>query len=451
MAQQQRQTASNPLQQTLESLEKQLDGVDGEELRSGAAQLSQQLQRLNAQLDDALGAPSPLPAPGPRGRIAKMSAEVVDSNPYSRLMALQRMGIVNNYERIREKTVAIVGIGGVGSVAAEMLTRCGIGRLLMYDYDKVELANMNRLFFRPEHAGMTKTDAAAQTLEGINPDVQLEPYHMNITTLEGFQAFKDSLCDPGTSTPRVDLVLSCVDNYEARMTINQVCLELEQTWMESGVSEDAVSGHIQVVIPGQTACFACVPPLVVASGIDERTLKREGVCAASLPTTMGIIAGLLVQNSLKYLLGFGTVTQYLGYASLMDFFPTMAIRANPGCLNPLCMRLQAAYKAKQESPEAIAARQQAEAEAVAAESRAVVHEDNEWSIEVLPDEATPHAADTGGQGSAAQGHSAALPEGLSFSHEAGRPGAAALASERVQDSGADVDDLMAQLQALGQQ
>lgn len=77
--------------------------------------------------------------------------------------------------------------------------------------------------------------------------------------------------------------------------------------MESGVSEDAVSGHIQVVIPGETACFACVPPLVVASGIDERTLKREGVCAASLPTTMGIVAGLLVQNTLKYLLKFGQV------------------------------------------------------------------------------------------------------------------------------------------------
>ena len=66
-----------------------------------------------------------------------MSSEVVDSNPYSRLMALQRMGIVHNYQAIREKTVAIVGVGGVGSVAAEMLTRCGIGRLLLYDYDKV--------------------------------------------------------------------------------------------------------------------------------------------------------------------------------------------------------------------------------------------------------------------------------------------------------------------------
>ena len=84
-------------------------------------------------------------------------------------------------------------------------------------------------------------------------------------------------------------------------------MELGQLWMESGVSEDAVSGHIQVVIPGETACFACVPPLVVASGIDERTLKREGVCAASLPTTMGIIAGLLVQNTLKHLLNFGQV------------------------------------------------------------------------------------------------------------------------------------------------
>jgi len=40
-------------------------------------------------------------------------------------------GIVDNYERIREKTVVVVGIGGVGSVVAEMLTRCGIGKIIM--------------------------------------------------------------------------------------------------------------------------------------------------------------------------------------------------------------------------------------------------------------------------------------------------------------------------------
>ena len=39
------------------------------------------------------------------------------------------------------------------------------------------------------------------------------------------------------------------------MCVNQACLELKQTWMESGVSEDAVSGHIQLLVPGETACF----------------------------------------------------------------------------------------------------------------------------------------------------------------------------------------------------
>lgn len=60
-----------------------------------------------------------------RDKILEMSAEVVDSNPYSRLMALQRMGIVDNYAQVQDHTIAIVGIGGVGAVAAESLARCG--------------------------------------------------------------------------------------------------------------------------------------------------------------------------------------------------------------------------------------------------------------------------------------------------------------------------------------
>ncbi|ELV12061.1 Ubiquitin-like modifier-activating enzyme 5 [Tupaia chinensis] len=107
-------------------------------------------------------------------------------------MALKRMGIVNDYEKIRSFAVAIVGVGGVGSVTAEMLTRCGIGKLLLFDYDKVELANMNRLFFQPHQAGLSKVQAAEHTLSN-----------------GGLEEGKP-----------VDLVLSCVDNFEARMTIN---------------------------------------------------------------------------------------------------------------------------------------------------------------------------------------------------------------------------------------
>lgn len=129
------------------------------------------------------------------------------------------------------------------------------------------------------------------------------------------------------------------------MTINQACNELGQVWIESGVAENAVSGHIQLIIPGELACFACAPPLVTAQGIDEKTLKKEGVCAASLPTTMGIVAGLLVQNSLKYLLEFGDVALCLGYAALKDFFNNIQLKPNPCCNDSNCRKRQKEFQA----------------------------------------------------------------------------------------------------------
>ncbi|KAL2611006.1 hypothetical protein R1flu_022698 [Riccia fluitans] len=381
-----------------------------------------------------------------------MSSEVVDSNPYSRLMALKRMGIVDNYERIRDFSVAIVGVGGVGSVAAEMLTRCGIGRLLLYDYDTVELANMNRLFFQPHQAGMTKTDAAVQTLSGINPDVILESYTQNITTVEGFDKFMGSLTrnikgESLNGKSGVDLVLSCVDNYEARMVVNQACNELGQTWMESGVSEDAVSGHIQLLIPGETACFACAPPLVVASGIDEKTLKREGVCAASLPTTMGIVAGLLVQNTLKYLLGFGVVSKYLGYSALKDFFPTMEMKPNPQCTNNSCLQRQREYEATKPARDAAA---KAEAKRLAAEEAEAasvsLHEENEWNICLLDDEEPKDVRERipdipSSSGNLPQGLFRELPDSEVLDKSV-------ISSESFVDPEGDLEDLQRQLEAL---
>ncbi|CAH0382373.1 unnamed protein product [Bemisia tabaci] len=315
-----------------------------------------------------------------REKIAEMSAEVVDSNPYSRLMALKRMGIVNNYEKIREYTVAVVGVGGVGSVTAEMLTRCGIGKLILFDYDKVELANMNRLFFQPHQAGLSKVEAAARTLSFINPDVVMETHNYNITTIDNFQHFMDRISEGGLNGGAVDLVLSCVDNFEARMAINVACNTLGQTWFESGVSENAVSGHIQLIIPGESACFACAPPLVVASNIDEKTLKKDGVCAASLPTTMGVVAGFLVQNTLKKLLNFGEVSWYLGYSALSDFFPKMKLRPNPTCEDSYCRARQKEFN---EKPKPVVAD-------VPAETIKEVHEDNEWGI-CLVDETSQDA------------------------------------------------------------
>lgn len=80
--------------------------------------------------------------------------------------------------------VAVVGVGGVGSVTADMLTRCGIGKLLLFDYDTVEIANMNRLFYQPHQRGQSKVAAAAHTLSNINPDVDIRTFNYDITSVE---------------------------------------------------------------------------------------------------------------------------------------------------------------------------------------------------------------------------------------------------------------------------
>uniref|UniRef100_A0A8C5PH69 Ubiquitin-like modifier-activating enzyme 5 n=1 Tax=Leptobrachium leishanense TaxID=445787 RepID=A0A8C5PH69_9ANUR len=367
-----------------------------------------------------------------RAKIDEMSAEVVDSNPYSRLMALKRMGIVDDYEKIRTFTVAIVGVGGVGSVTAEMLTRCGIGKLLLFDYDKVEMANMNRLFFQPHQAGLSKVEAAEHTLRNINPDVVFEVHNYNITTMDNFQHFMDRISKGGLKDGQpVDLILSCVDNFEARMAINTACNELGQIWMESGVSENAVSGHIQLIKPGETACFACAPPLVVAANIDEKTLKRAGVCAASLPTTMGVVAGLLVQNVLKYLLNFGTVSFYLGYNAMQDFFPTMSMKPNPHCDDKYCRIQQSEFKVREAAkpkPELV--------EEVVEE---IVHEENEWGIELVSEVSEEELK-------AASGPVPELPEGITVAYTI--PIMEPTSGDTVEESEQSLDDLMAQMRNM---
>lgn len=367
----------------------------------------------------------------------KMSDEVVAENPYSRLMALQRMGVVENYERIRDLTIAVIGVGGVGSVSAEMLTRCGIGRLILFDYDNVELANMNRLFFRPDQTGQSKVAAAARTLRAINPDVLIETHAYDVTSVDHFDEFLSTLRGDTDKRGRVDLILSCVDNFAARNTVNAACNELGLPWLESGVSEDAVSGHVQLLVPGELACFACAPPLVVATGADERKIRRDGVCAASLPTTMGIVAGLLVQTALKRLLGFGDVSPYLGYSALMDFFPTMTLRPNPGCADATCRRRQKEVAAAEKIKKPVEV-------PVEAETEVKLHPENDWGICVVGDAGEEAAPETNGETGATDPVA-----GLRYAYEPANGVDVEVNDEdKVQPTDASVDDLMAQLSAL---
>lgn len=89
---------------------------------------------------------------------------------------------------------------------------------------------MNRLFFTPMQVGLSKADAAKETLKLINPEIIIEAYNMNITTNEGYEHLKDRITKGSIKGEHVDLVLSCVDNYSARMAVNSICNDVNQIW-----------------------------------------------------------------------------------------------------------------------------------------------------------------------------------------------------------------------------
>lgn len=92
---------------------------------------------------------------------------------------------------------------------------------------------------------------------------------------------------------------------------------------------------------------------------------------------MGIVAGFLVQATLKYLLNFGTVSNYLGYSALNDYFPTMQLKPNPNCDDKYCQLRQ----------KEVAARPKLE-EKVEIKEEAPIHEDNEWGISLVDESVT---------------------------------------------------------------
>lgn len=88
--------------------------------------------------------------------------------------------------------VGIAGCGGLGSNIAHMLTRSGIGKLVIADFDTVVTSNLNRQFFFVDDLGRNKVDALEENLKKINPYIQVEKYNTKITSDNLFNIFKNT-------------------------------------------------------------------------------------------------------------------------------------------------------------------------------------------------------------------------------------------------------------------
>ena len=189
--------------------------------------------------------------------------------------------------KLREATVCIVGLGGLGGLVAETAARLGIGRLLLIDGDRFEAHNLNRqLFSRMDRLGMPKAEAAASHIEAINPAVALVATPVALTSANAPSLIDDSC----------GLVVDCLDTIHARFDLQRAARQIGIPMVSSAIA--GMCGHVTTIFPQDVGLELIYGP-EAASRADTGAESHLGCLAPAV----NLIASLASTEIMKVLLG----------------------------------------------------------------------------------------------------------------------------------------------------
>lgn len=243
-------------------------------------------------------------------------------NRYTRLKAIKEFGYDITWDDLKRYHIGIVGVGGLGCVSAEMAARCGVGKLSLFDFDTVDIVNLNRSMFKEGHIGQPKVEVASRILKEINPDVELRSFNNDIMNPNFESDFEKEIS-------QMNIILNGLDNIPAREYLNAKCIHLKVPYIDAGASRSGLSGYIHPIIPYKTACAKCLSSVPI-----DIPDERGEPCVASLPSTMAILASIQIQEMLKYLLKFGDMIDYLTYDMITGKFLNYKTKKDKNC--PIC-------------------------------------------------------------------------------------------------------------------
>jgi len=206
---------------------------------------------------------------------------------YSRQILFQPLG-PEGQARLLAASAVLIGCGAIGAAAANLLVRAGIGRLRIVDRDFVETSNLQRqsLFTESDaRESMPKAVAAERILRSINSDVQVEGVIADLAP--------SNIADLLTG---FSLILDGTDNFETRFLINDFAMKTATPWVYAAAV--ASYGLTFAIIPGKTACLACLLDSSVGAGLED-TCDTVGI----LGPVVNLVASLEVAEALKILSG----------------------------------------------------------------------------------------------------------------------------------------------------
>ena len=220
---------------------------------------------------------------------------------------------------MRGATVAVVGVGALGCAAAEALAAAGVGRLVLFDADVVELSNLHRqLLHRTADLGRAKVDSAAAKLVARHPATNVEAHRERLTAV-----------NVDTALAGVECIVDATDGFEAKFLLNDAAIRLQIPLVHAGVVR--FLGQVMTIIPGESACYRCLFGAPPAPG-DVPSCQEAGVLG-SLAGTIGLLQAAEV---IRYLSGSGALltNQLLTYDALAGRWRHVRLRRNPAC--PAC-------------------------------------------------------------------------------------------------------------------
>jgi molybdopterin/thiamine biosynthesis adenylyltransferase/DNA-binding transcriptional regulator YhcF (GntR family) len=196
--------------------------------------------------------------------------------------------------KVENARVLVVGAGALGNEVIKNLVLMGIGNIFIVDFDTIELANLSRsILYRESDTGREKAEVAAAQAKDINPNVHVQFLHGDISTMLGLGVFR-----------RMDVVIGCLDNREARLAVNRFCYWMNIPWVDGAIQE--FLGLVRVFVPGDGACFECTLTEQARRDLSMRyscpLLARENVLLGKVPTTptiASIIGAMQAQEALK--------------------------------------------------------------------------------------------------------------------------------------------------------
>ncbi|MDF2503478.1 MAG: moeZ2 [Clostridium sp.] len=237
---------------------------------------------------------------------------------YSRHILLEEVG-VEGQEKLLNSKVLIIGTGGLGAPAAMYLAAAGIGTIGLVDGDEVDLSNLQRqIIHQTKDVGKLKVQSGKETINAINPDVNVITYNEYATSENILDIIKDQ---------DYDFILDGTDNFPAKFLINDACVLAKKPFSHAGIIR--FQGQLTTYIPdNDTPCYRCIFQSPPPAGVVP-TCREAGVIGAM----GGIIGTLQAMEAIKYLLGLGeTLAGYLlTYDALKMEFKKIKINHNKKC------------------------------------------------------------------------------------------------------------------------